>query len=151
MQRNLILGLLFGCGLAHAQHIVFTMRTHPTCPVLISSLTSSNDFGFQTLALVGDSEKPIESMYLTVVLVSDSREEVVDGGRIFARLDSGERKTVDAFLGRIQALTERAKEWKLPLARAIVYVDSVEFADGTRWDAREVVLEPRPQPPQEPK
>ena len=153
MRRGLaaVLGLLCGSALAQAQHLVFTMRTHPNCPVVISSVASSRDFGFQTLSLLGDSDKEIESIYLTVVLTTDSQEEVVDGGRVFARLGPGERKTVDAFLGRMQALTARAKELKLPAARAIVFADSVEFTDGTRWDGREPLVEPRPEPARDPK
>ncbi|MBZ5576914.1 MAG: hypothetical protein LAP40_10180 [Acidobacteriia bacterium] len=136
------LALLFGCALAHAQHVVFTMRTHPTCPVLIASLVQSKDFGFQAVTLLDDSPKAIDSMMLTVVLTVGSREEVVDGGRVFAMLAPGDRKSVDVFLGRIQALQQRVQELRLAEARAIIYVDSVDFSDGTRWDGREPVVGP---------
>lgn len=143
MQRFLgtVLGLWFGCALAHGQHVVFTMRTHPTCPIVISSVTQSKEFGFQAVMVTADSAKPIESMNLTVVLATGEREEVVDGGHIFAKLNPGERKSVDVFLGRIRALTQRAKELRQQTARAIVFVESVEFSDGTRWDARETVVD----------
>ena len=148
------LALLAGCAVLPAQRLVFTMRTHPNCPVVISSVTSSKDFGFQSLKLFNDSPNAIDSMMLTVVLTVGSREEVVDGGRVFARLGSGERKSVDAFLGRLDGLRQRAQELRLAEARAIIFVDSVDFTDGSQWEGREPVveipLEPgpvRPAPP----
>ena len=150
MRRSLgaILALVSSCVMAHAQHIVFTMRTHPSCPVVITSVSPSKEFGFEQVTLLDDSGKPIDSMELRVVLATDSREEVVDGGRLFAKLAPGERKSVDTFLGRIRALTQRAQELRQTEARAIVYVESVEFSDGTRWDGTEPVVEIPVQPTQ---
>jgi len=76
------------------------------------------------------------------------KEEVVDGGHIFAKLEPGEPKTVDVFLGRMQALTQRARELKLEIARAIVTVEAVDFSDGTQWNGdppiEDVPAQPRP-------
>jgi hypothetical protein len=146
-----VLALVSGCVTVHAQHIVFTMRTHPSCPVVITSVSPSKEFGFEQVTLLDDSAKPIDSMELRVVLATDSQEEVVDGGRVFAKLAPGERKSVDVFLGHIRALTERVKELRRTEARAIAYVDSVEFSDGTQWDGTEPVVEIPVQPTQPPK
>jgi hypothetical protein len=54
-------------------------------------------------------------------------------------LEPGERKDMNVFLGRMAALTRRAKELKQDVARAIVFIDFVDFTDGTRWDPHEVV------------
>jgi len=137
-----VLALLVSGPLVQAQNIVFTMRTHPSCPVLISSVASSRDFGFQTVSLLDDSPKAIDSMILTVVLTVGLREEVVDGGRAFVKLQPGDRKNVEVFLGRLQALRQRAQNLHLAETRAIVYVDSVDFADGTRWDDHEPLVGP---------
>ena len=69
MRRSLraILGLVSGCVMAYAQHIVFTMRTHPSCPVVITSVWPSKEFGFEQVTLLDDSGKPIDSMELRVV------------------------------------------------------------------------------------
>src|SRR6516164_3965544 len=101
MRRSLgaILALVSGCVMVHAQHIVFTMRTHPSCPVVITSVSPSKEFGFEHVTLLDDSGKPIDSMELRIVLATDSQEEVVDGRQVFARLTPGERKRVDIFLG----------------------------------------------------
>ena len=141
-----LLALLSAGSLAHAQRIVATMRTHPSCPVTIASVASSRDYGFQQAALRNESDKTTDSLSLTVVLTVGGQEEVVDGGRVFARLEPGSRKTVDVFLGQMQALRQRAQELKLPVARAIVFVDSVDFSDGTRWEGQQTVLGPGDQP-----
>ncbi|HJT88394.1 MAG TPA: hypothetical protein VJ732_11070 [Bryobacteraceae bacterium] len=135
------LGLLAGCMLGQAQHIVPTMRTHPACPVTITSVSPSREFGFESVTFRDDSGKPISALHLTVVLAAESREEVADGGRVFAQLDPGGRKKVDVFLGRIPALAQRAKELRQTEARAILYVDSVDFADGTQWNWTEPGLD----------
>ena len=135
-----LLLISFG-ALAEAQRLVFTMRTHPTCPVWITSTTQSKDYGIQTVTFASDSDKEIASVLLTVVLTIGEQEEVVDGGRAFVMLQPGERKDTDVFLGRIPALTRRAKELKQDVARAIVFVDSVDFADGTRWDPHVQVVD----------
>ena len=67
---------------------------------------------------------------------------------MFAKLAPGERKSVDTFLGQIRALTERAHELRQTEARAIVYVESVEFSDGTRWVGTEPVVDIPVQPTQ---
>lgn len=144
MQRFLatVLGLLCGCALAHGQRVVFTMLTHPSSPVLIASVSPSKDFGFQSVTLLNDSGKAIESMSLKVVLATPGmREELVDGGRVFAKLEPGDRKSVEVFLGRIQALAQRARELRQDAARAIVSVESVDFSDGTRWDGQEPMVD----------
>jgi hypothetical protein len=143
MRRSLgaVFGLVSGCVMAHAQHIVFTMRTHTSCPVVITSVSPSKEFGFDQVTLLDDSGKPIDSMELRVVLATDSREEVVDGGRVFAKLAPGERKSIPTFLGQIRALTQRAQELRQTEVRAIVYVESVEFSDGSEWAGTEPVVE----------
>ena len=146
---NILVGILLLPAIAHGQHLVFTMLTHPTCPLVMASISSSRDFGFQSVALRNDSGKAIESIRLRVVLATPrGRDEWVDGGRVFARLEPGDRKEVEVFLGRTQALSQRARELKLGVGRAIVMVESADFSDGTRWTDEEPVVgvpdEPRP-------
>ena len=64
MRRSLraILGLVSGCVMAYAQHIVFTMRTHPSCPVVITSVSPSKEFGFEQVTLLDDSGKTDEAI-----------------------------------------------------------------------------------------
>lgn len=142
--RSVALGLFLISLPAFGQRLIFTMVTPASSPVVISSVASSRDFGFQALTLLNDSDKTIESIRFRVTIKDD---EVVDGGPVFAKLEPGDRKSVDVFLGRMQALTQRARELKLEIARAIVTVESVAFSDGTQWNgdppAEDVPTQPR--------
>lgn len=127
--RALALGLLLFSTPALGQRLIFTMVTPASSPLVISSVASSHDYGFQALTLLNDSDKAVESIRFRVTM----KDEVVDGGHVFAKLEPGDRKSVDVFLGRMQALRQRAQELKLEIARAIVTVEAVEFTDGTQW------------------
>jgi hypothetical protein len=114
---------------AYGQRVVFTMVTPATSPIVIVSIASSRDYGMQSLTLLNDSDKTIESIRFRVTM----NDGVVDGGHVFAKLQPGERKSSDVFLGRMTAMTQRARELKLEIARAIVTVEAVDFSDGTEW------------------
>jgi hypothetical protein len=122
-------GFFLSALAGYGQHVVFTMVTPGSCPVVISSVSSSRDYGFQSLTLLNDSDKGIASILFRVTM----NGEVVDGGQVFAMLEPGEKKTIDVFLGRMTALTQRARELKLGVARAIVTVESVDYTDGAQW------------------
>ena len=146
--RSLALGFFLRVLAAHGQHLVFTMVTPATAPLMISSVASSRDYGFQSLTLLNDSDKTIESVLFRVTIDG----ELVDGGRVFAVLQPGETKGVNVFLGRMTALLQRARELKLAVARAIVTVDSVDFSDGVQWNrdeqaAQDIPARPTPVPP----
>jgi hypothetical protein len=120
---------------AHAQHLVFTTVTPGTSPVWISSPEQSKDFGFQTLDILNDSDSVVSSVHLKVTLsVSESSEEMVDSGHVYVLLDPGEERRLDVFLGRIDALNQKLRAMRHPVAWVKVTVESVEFADGSRWD-----------------
>ena len=143
------LGAMFAAMAAYGQHLVFTMVTPASCPIVISSVSSSRDFGFQSLTLLNDSSKTIESIRFKVSFAA-ARDEVADGGHVFAKLEPGEKKMIDVFLGRRSALVQLARELKLGVARAIVTVESVDFVDGTQWTGDPPILDipvdpPRPQ------
>ena len=143
------LGFVLACGAAHGQRLVFTMVTPATCPLVISSVSSSPDYGFQSLTILNDSDRAVESIRFKVVLTAVARrDEVADGGHVFVKLEPGDRKNVDVFLGRRRALTQFARELKLDIARAIVTVEAVDFRDGTQWtgDPPVVGVPEQPQP-----
>lgn len=149
--RSLLVAVLLSSMSAYGQRLFFTMVTPATSPVVISAVQSSRDFGFQSLALFNDSDKTIDSIRFRVVLTRlQARDEVVDGGHIYARLEPGDRKNVDVFLGRLSALAQRAKEMKLAIARAVVTVEAVDYADGTQWLGDQLIqdipIQPKPIP-----
>lgn len=143
--------LVLSSTLASGQRLVFTMLTPPTSPVALSSISSSRDFGFQSAHVRNDSAKAVEAIRFRVMLTTfGGRNEWADGGRVFVKLDPGERKTTDIFLGRIAALTQRARELKLEIARAVIVAEAVDFADGTQWTddgpSEGIPIDPRPLP-----
>lgn len=145
------LGFVLASVAAHGQRLVFTMVTPGTCPLVISAVASSPDYGFQALTILNDSDRAVESIRFKVVLTTVARkDEVADGGHVFVKLEPGDKKSVDVFLGRRSALTQLARELKLHIARAIVTVEAVDFADGTQWTgdppAVDIPITPRPIP-----
>jgi hypothetical protein len=144
-----ILALLFTAAAAHAQHLVFTTVTPGTSPVWISSPERSQDFGFQSLEILNDSDSAISSLHLKVTFsAGDSQDELVDTGHIYVSLEPGERKRPDVFLGRIEALSQKLRSMRQPVAWVKVTVESVEFVDGSKWDAdAPIVIEDPPAAP----
>jgi len=134
---RLALALFSAAAFAHAERVVFTMLTAPTCPVLASSPEGSKDFGFQTVLFRNDAEKSLQSVYLTVTFYTaktKDREEVVDSGHVYLNLEPGEIKRIDVFLGRIEALKQKAKSLGDEVAWAKLFVSGAEFTDGSRWE-----------------
>jgi hypothetical protein len=135
-----VLGLLLAGMSADAERLVFTMLTSPSCPVLASAPEQSKDFGFQSVLFRNDSDKSIQTLYLTVTFYtgkSRDKEEVVDSAHIYIALEPGEQKRMDVFLGRIQALTQKVKSVGQSVAWVKLFVDSAEYSDGTRWDGNQ--------------
>jgi hypothetical protein len=130
------------CALAQAEHLVFTTVVPGTCPVWFSSPEKSKDFGFQSLEFLNDSGKPLQSLRLKVTFLTEARdlEEVVDGGYVYTDLEPGQQKRLNVFMGRISALTQKLKSAKREIAWVKITVESVEFADGSRWEPEAPVI-----------
>lgn len=136
MQVRVSALLLLAVATAHAQHLVFTTVTPGTSPIWISSPEESKEFGFQSLEILNDSDNAISSVHLKVTFsTGDSPEELIDTGHVYVSLEPGERKRPNVFLGRIDALSQKLRAMQQPVAWVKVTVESVEFVDGSRWDA----------------
>ncbi|HEY7388939.1 MAG TPA: hypothetical protein VH640_10560 [Bryobacteraceae bacterium] len=110
MTARVLFPLVFAATAAHAQHLVFTTATPGTSPVWISSPERSKDFGFQSLEILNDSDEAISAVYLKAMFsVEGSPEELADSGHVYVALDPGERKRLDVFLGRIEALGQKLR------------------------------------------
>jgi hypothetical protein len=135
------LGLLFGCALAYGQRLVFTTRTHPACPVLISAPSESKDFGFHAIRVRNDSKKPIAALQLRVTIPrGQAQDEVVDGKNVLITLAPGEVKRLEVHLGSVQGCRQKARNLQQEIASVMLFVESVEFSDGTQWNGDEPVL-----------
>jgi hypothetical protein len=146
---RILFALCFTAALAHAEHLVFTTVTNASCPVWISAPEQSKDFGFQSLAVLNDSDNSLESLHLKVTFSTgrqDQLEEIVDSGHVYVALEPGEQKRLDVFLGRIEALTQKLKSMKQEIAWVKITVESAEFKDGSRWDPASQTLDLPVQP-----
>jgi hypothetical protein len=132
-----LLLLLLGCLLAHEQRVVFTTRTHPSCPVLVSSPSESKDFGFHSLTFRNDSRKPIAALELKVTISN----EVIDSRRVPIVLEPGETKRMEVHLASVQGSKQKARALRQEIASVMLFVESAEFSDGTQWNGDEPQLD----------
>ena len=136
-----LLLLFFGCLLAHEQRIVFTTRTHPSCPVLVSAPSESKDYGFHAITFQNDSRKSIAALQLKVTIsTGNSQDEVVDGRRVSIALAPGEIKRLEVDLASVQGSKQKARALRQEIASVMLFVESAEFSDGTQWNGDEPVL-----------
>jgi hypothetical protein len=137
-----LLLLLFGCLLAHEQRILFTTRTHPSCPVLISAPSESKNFGFHAISLRNDSGKEIAALQLKVTISTGAaQDEVVDSRRVAIALAPGEVKRLEVDLASVQGSKQRARALRQEIASVLLFVESAEFSDGTQWNGDEPQLD----------
>ena len=136
------LGLLFGCMLAHGQRLIFTTRTHPSCPVLVSAPSESKDFGFHAIRIRNDSKKVIGVLQLKVTIsTGDEHEEIVDSRRVPITLAPGETKRLEVHLASVQGSKQKARALRQEIASVMLFVESAEFSDGTQWNGNEPQLD----------
>jgi hypothetical protein len=137
-----LLLLLFGYLLAHEQRLVFTTRTHPSCPVLVSAPSESKDFGFHSLTFRNDSRKTIAALQLKVTIsTGNAQEEVVDSRRVPIALEPGETKRLEVHLASVQGSKQKASALRQEIASVMLFVESAEFSDGTQWTGDEPQLD----------
>jgi len=135
------LGLLFACMLAPGQRLVFTTRTHPSCPVLVSAPSESKDYGFHAITFQNNSRKAIAALQLKVTIsTGNAQDEVVDGRRVSITLAPGEIKRLEVDLASVQGSKQKARAWRQEIASVMLFVESAEFSDGTQWSGDEPVL-----------
>jgi hypothetical protein len=137
--RALCLLVIFGVT-ASAQNLVFTTRVHLACPVQMSAIAQTKDIGFDSAVLRNESKKTIEAVHLNVALHLESGEEIVEKASILVNLAPGESKRVSVGLGRVQELTNKARNSRRPMVQAILFVQSADFADGTLWSGDEPAI-----------
>jgi len=137
-----LLLLLLGCLLAREQRLVFTTRTHPSCPVLVSSPSESKDFGFHSLTFRNDSRKTIAALQLKVTIsTGNAQDEVVDSRRVPIALEPGETKRMEVHLASLQGSKQKARASRQEIASVMLFVESAEFSDGTQWNGDEPQLD----------
>ena len=124
--------------LAHGQHLVFTTRTHPSCPVLVSAPSESKDYGFQAIRIRNDSRKVIAALQLKVTIsTGNAQEEVVDSKLVPITLSPGETRRLEVQLASVQASRQKARALRQEIASVMLFIETAEFSDGGQWNGNE--------------
>ena len=106
--------------------------------MVASDPVTSKEFGFESVTLHNYSKQAIAALDLKVDLVTaESLEQEVDGARIHVSLAVGTSQKADVYLGQVNALRQKAHAMRLDPAVTVLTVASVDFADGTLWEAGE--------------
>jgi hypothetical protein len=127
-------------GNAGAQNLVFTTKVHLACPVSMSAIAKTKDVGFYSLVLRNDSKKTIDTVHLSLGLITESGEEIVEQGSFLVMLTPGQDKRVRVGMGRVEELTNKARASRWPVVHAVLFVASADFSDGTQWSGDEPAI-----------
>jgi hypothetical protein len=122
---------------AFGQQLAFTSRGDLQSPVVIDSVLSSKEFGFESVALRNEGRDTISAVYFRIVFRTDAGDEVADERRISVIIDPHDGKTARVDLGEVTGLRQLARSRKQASALVILTVESVEFRDGGEWKPKE--------------
>jgi hypothetical protein len=124
-------------GTAWCQQLAFTSRAYVQSPVVVSSVETSKDFGFDSVLLRNDGPKVIRAVHFQIALRIGAEDEVADQRRVPVSLEQRDSKRLIIGMAHIEGLKQLAKSRKLASALVILTVESVEFEDGGEWHQTE--------------
>jgi hypothetical protein len=114
---------------------MFTVRMDFKCPVTVSAFEESKQYGFQSVTILNDSGRRLQSIHLKALLSDDGSEgDEVDGGRFNVPLESGRRQQIDTWLAERRAILQKVTSMRKHEGIVLLVVASVEFADGSHWE-----------------
>jgi hypothetical protein len=128
-----VLAVFLGPLAASGQHLAFTSRADLQSPVVIDSVLSSKEFGFESVALRNEGREAISAVHFRITFRAEAGDEVADERRVAVSIDSHDGKSVRLDLGDIPGLQQLARSRKQASALVILTVESVEFQNGGEW------------------
>lgn len=123
----------FGGLAAHAQQLAFTSRTHLLSPVVVESIQSSREYGFESILVKNDGPDAVVAVRFVITLHSSAGDEIADERRVAMEVAAHETKRVETGLGHIKGLQDRLQSERQKDGLAIISVAAVEFRDGSEW------------------
>jgi hypothetical protein len=135
--QSLPLLAILTCITAFSQQLSFTSRAYIESPVVLTSIESSKEFGFDSVVVRNDGPRPITALHLQVTFRTPAGDEVADERRVAVNLDQRDIKRLEIGLGDVEGLKQKAKSRKQPSALVILTVESIEFLDGGEWKQTE--------------
>jgi len=124
-------------GTAFCQQLAFTSRTYVQSPVVITSVESSKEFGFSSVAIRNDGSNPISAVHFQIMLRTAAGDEIADERRVTFGIEPRDTKRLVVDLGHIEGLKQQARSRKQESALVILTIESVEFRDGSEWKQTE--------------
>ncbi len=128
---------VFSGGIALCQQIGFTSRIYLRSPVLVSSIESSKEFGFESVVLRNDGPDAIRAVHFRITLRVGTDDEVADERRVAVSIEPVTSKRVPIELGHVVGLRQLVKSRNQTTALAILTIESIEFEDGREWQETE--------------
>lgn len=118
---------------ARGQQIAFTFRNLIDCPITISSFLETKAYGFESVVLRNDVDRPVTAVYLRVAMRTESGDEVVEDRRVDIFLEPHDTKRAMTGLGHVEGLRVKARSLHRERAIAILSVKLIEYDDRTSW------------------
>jgi hypothetical protein len=139
------------CASGLGQQMAFTSRAYVQSPIVITSVESSKEFGFDSVALKSDGPNAISAVHFQIICRTSAGDEIVDERRVAVNLEPRGSQHLQIGLAHVQGLKQLARSRNQASALVILTVESVEFKDGSEWKQTErdggIPLDPQ-QPPQ---
>jgi len=106
-------------------------------PVTIVSVDSSKEYGFDSVTIRNDGGRPITAVHVEIMFHSEAGDEVADERRVPVDVDPRDTRRFAVTMGHIEGLRQLARSRRQSSAMAILTIESVEFADGSKWKQSE--------------
>jgi len=135
----LILTLLPGLTWApvFGQQLAFTSRTYFQSPVVILSIESSKEFGFDSVSLRNDGRDAIGAVHFQIAFRTAAGDEIADQRRVAVSLEPRDTRRLTIGMAHTEGLRQLAKSRNQASALAIISIESVEFQHGGEWHQTE--------------
>jgi hypothetical protein len=128
-----LVALSWSCPNVFAQQLAFTSRAHLQSPVIVESIESSKDYGFESVMVRNDAPDTVIAVRLQVTLHSAAGDEIADEMRIPVQLPARETKRISVGMAQIKGLKDRLRSYRQEDGLAILTIEALEFRDGTEW------------------
>ena len=125
--------MMLNCITAAAQQLAFTSRTYVQSPVIIQSVESTKDYGFEAVTLRNDGHDSIRAVHFLVMLRCASGDEVMEQRRVAADVGARESKKVVVGMGQVKGLRDHVRSRNQESGLAIITVEAIEYRDGSEW------------------
>jgi hypothetical protein len=128
-----LVALAWSCQSLCAQQLAFTSRAYLQSPMIVESIESSKDYGFESVMVRNDAPETVIAVRLQVTLHSVTGDEIADERRVPVQVYPRETKRISVGMAQIKGLKDRLRSYRQDDGLAILTIEALEFRDGTEW------------------